>query len=128
LILEPFINLLTCTSNSVTYSRLIDAVFDPVLEALTPVEAREQPVRKKRRSETEDSLEKNRYPALLNAAVDGNTPPQHDPRRVRASIARALISRASRPEDPSVKDANRRKIYAYVRERDDDDGEDDDDQ
>jgi hypothetical protein len=126
LILEPFINLLSCTSNSVTYSRLIDAVFDPVIGALTPVEVRDQPLRKKRRTETEDPAEENSHPFLLNAAVDGNTPPRHDPLQVRKSITRALLSRASKPEDPSVKDANRRKIYTYVRERDEDDDEDDD--
>lgn len=124
-VLQPFISTLAHTSNSVLYKRLTDAVMQPLLEALAVEAEPEQPSRKRRRRGEAD--ENERDASLQYSAIAAATKLSDD-RQIARAVCKAILVRASAVDDPKVKDANRRRLYALVRQFSEDDDDDEDEE
>ncbi|KAJ9095311.1 hypothetical protein QFC21_005677 [Naganishia friedmannii] len=130
-LLQPFTQLLTRTNNAQTPTRLLPAIYEPILRAALPLSdpsaARERSA--KRRKTTSSSLEEKRAAVahILERSTSGD-----DEERLGRDVLRSMMDEASKPDDVGVKDVNRRKVYAFVKdwggveEEDDNDEEEDD--
>ncbi len=148
-VLRPFISTLATTSNSVLYARLTEAVMRPLLEAFSAAgrgdgedegegedeNENEQPSRKRRRRDGDDNdveaARKTKRPASLSSSVyPGIASAARVPsaQRVVRDVCSAVLARASAVDGPQVKDANRRRLYALVRQYSEDDDEEEEEE
>ncbi len=102
----------------------MNAVFDPLMEIFATNSQVAQPSKKRRRTEVAEVAIFSPYPTISSKASDSTKQQRQGKSVVHRSICSAMLTRASQPDDLSVKDANRRKIYHYVREQDVDEDDD----
>ncbi|KAJ9094817.1 hypothetical protein QFC20_006832 [Naganishia adeliensis] len=129
-LLQPFSQLLTRTNNPQTSSRLLHAVYVPILKASLP-DADPQALNdraSKRRKTSSSSPEDAR--AKVRGILDGNDSAGDE--RLGRDVLGGLMKEAGLPDEQGVKDVNRRKVYAFVRDwggaDEEDESEDEDDE
>ncbi|KAJ9112664.1 hypothetical protein QFC22_006166 [Naganishia vaughanmartiniae] len=131
-LLEPFTQLLTRTNNAQTPTRLLPAIYEPILCAALPLSdpsvARERSVKRRKTSTGSSSREEKRAAVahILTRSTVGD-----DEERLGRDVLRSMMAQASLPDEHGVKDVNRRKVYAFVKdwggvEEEDDDEEEED--
>lgn len=128
-LLQPFSQLLTRTNNPQTSSRLLNSVYVPILKASLP-DADPQALndRASKRRKTSSSPEDAR--AKVQGILDGNDSAGDE--RLGRDVLGGLMKEAGLPDEQGVKDVNRRKVYAFVRDwggaDEEDESEDEDDE
>ncbi|KAJ9107154.1 hypothetical protein QFC19_002814 [Naganishia cerealis] len=114
-LLEPFTQLLTRTNNAQTPTRLLASVYEPILRAALPESdpeaSRERSA--KRRKTTASALEEKRG-AVANILARSTS--GADEERLGREVLRMMMVEASLPDERGVKDVNRRKVYAFVKD------------
>ncbi|KAJ7631117.1 nucleolar protein,Nop52-domain-containing protein [Roridomyces roridus] len=110
----PFFVLAARTPLSMTYKRIQEEVFDPLLSALSPPPA-EPEERPQKRARLEDgSSREQKYSALVsNACFDSPTEGKIEADVLRKRLLRQVFDVAS---EPDTKDSSRRKMYALFKE------------
>lgn len=131
-ILDPFIRLLTCTPNPASPKRLQEAMFDPLVETLSLTIEEAEPSRKKRKTSDQqatDAQDQGRYPHIARHCVaEAGATDVASRQELLNSVLKRMIKLASLDNSQGVKDANRRRVYNFVREWGGVDDEDDDDE
>ena len=91
------------------------------MQTLAPESQVTQPSKKRRRTEDADVVTDLPYAAITSRSSDSTPEQRQGKSYVQKSVCDAMLERASRPDDSTVKDVNRRKMYQYVRAQDVDD-------
>lgn len=128
-LLNPFTQLLACTTNPKTHDRLIEAIYEPLLSSLLPPEESDEPPSKKRKLGNNSAIAGARNPKIskgCSASLGGEKAVSE--RELADSVLKSLMKQASAGNEAGVKDSNRRKIYTFVREKGGVDNDDDDDE
>lgn len=105
LVLHPFLILISRTSNSITYQRIFNEVFDPLFNALRPP-MQERPLTKRPRLDSDEGLEALKGNSCLENPEEGKT----ENGKLRQQLCQKMFDIASGSD---VREANRKKIYAF---------------
>jgi ribosomal RNA-processing protein 1 len=118
-VLKPHITLLARTPISTVHTRILSALFTPLLNALAVASDTERPAK---RTRTEDPV----YAHILMGSCIGEQGSEERASRkaLRRGVLQALFRAAA---DPGANETDRRKIYKVWREEGGDDDEDDED-
>jgi hypothetical protein len=128
-LLHPFTQLITRTPNAQSLTRLLTSIYRPILAAAIPesdptLTTDRATKRRKTSSAPEDPREKVQG-ILQNHASE-------DEERLGRDVLGALLREAGMPDESGVRDVNRRKVYAFVRDwggaDEEDESEDEDDE
>lgn len=123
--LLPFMVGAAKSSNPLTLTRFTEAVFQPMVDACSVPENddAERPTKRRKvadediaESSDEEEEEEIAYSTLASTGSVGfgATKPASK-ESLRQELVRRLFQEASKPTEQGVRDANRRKIYAFVK-------------
>ncbi|GAA5900340.1 hypothetical protein JCM6882_002311 [Rhodosporidiobolus microsporus] len=109
-LLEPFYTTLAVSPTSTLSSRVTENVFTPLLDSLLPPPP--QPPAKRRKGAP--APQRPEYPGILALAVEGEGA-EDAGEQIAKRVMRRMFEEGGKAE---TNDTNRRRIYAYVGERD----------
>ncbi|GHJ89451.1 hypothetical protein NliqN6_5853 [Naganishia liquefaciens] len=132
-LLHPFTQLLTRTPNAQSPPRLLSSIYTPILAASIPDSnpLLAQHSAKRRKTTATDADPREKVAGILKSHASTSE------ERLGRDLLGALMREAGRSDEEGVRDVNRRKVYAFVRdwggadeedsEEEEDEDEDDDD-
>lgn len=118
-LLSPYLTTLALCQSKAMWTRFTEGVFDPLLDSSLPAAA---PPAKRRRTEARSKVDPEAL-VVLDDAAEGQGVEGEDERRKRAGVAvlKALFVEGGKEGTDEV---NRRRLYQYVKAREDASGVD----